>query len=63
MCEDAKVAVRNIRRDAISELKKDKTIPEDTLKNLEEEVQKLTDSATKKIDELAKAKEKDLTTI
>ena len=63
MSEDAKVAVRNIRRDSISELKKDKTIPEDTLKNLEEEVQKLTDKATKQIDELAKAKEKDLTTI
>ena len=63
MTEDAKVAVRNIRRDAISELKKDKTIPEDTLKNLEEEVQKLTDNSCKRIDELAKAKEKELTTI
>ena len=63
MSEDAKVAVRNIRRDSISELKKDKTIPEDTLKNLEEEVQKLTDKSTKKIDELAKAKEADLTSI
>jgi len=63
MAEDAKVAVRNIRRDAISELKKDKSIPEDTLKDLEEEVQKLTDKATKKIDELAKAKEAELTTI
>lgn len=63
MAEDSKVAVRNIRRDAISELKKDKSIPEDTLKDLEEEVQKLTDKATKKIDELAKAKEAELTTI
>ena len=63
MAEDAKVAVRNIRRDAISELKKDKTIPEDTLKNLEEEVQKLTDNSCKRIDELAKAKEKELTSI
>lgn len=63
MAEDAKVAVRNIRRDAISELKKDKTIPEDTLKGYEEDVQTLTDKACKKIDELAKAKEADLTTI
>ena len=63
MSEDAKVAVRNIRRDSISELKKDKTIPEDTLKNLEEEVQKLTDKATKKMDELAKAKADDLSNI
>ena len=62
MAEDAKVAVRNIRRDAISEIKKEK-YPEDTEKDLEEEVQKLTDKATKKIDELAKEKEKDLTSI
>ena len=63
MAEEGKVAVRNIRRDAISELKKDKSIPEDTLKNLEEEVQKLTDKATKKMDELAKAKADDLSNI
>ena len=63
MAEDAKVAVRNIRRDAISEIKKDKTIPEDTAKGYEEDVQKLTDKAVKKIDDLAKAKEVDLTTI
>ena len=63
MAEEAKVAVRNIRRDAISELKKDKSLPEDTERYLEEEAQKITDNATKKIDELAKAKEKDLTTI
>ena len=63
MAEDGKVAIRNIRRDAISELKKDKSIPEDTLKNLEEEVQKLTDKSTKKMDELAKAKAEDLTNI
>ena len=63
MAEDAKVAVRNVRRDSISELKKDKTIPEDTLKGYEEDVQTLTDKACKKIDELAKAKEADLTTI
>lgn len=63
MAESAKVAVRNIRRDAISEIKKDKTIPEDTAKNYEEEIQKLTDNATKKIDELVKVKENELTTI
>jgi len=63
MAEEAKVAIRNIRRDGIAELKKDKSIPEDTEKNLEEEIQKLTDKATKKIDDLAKAKEADLTNI
>lgn len=63
MAEDGKVAVRNIRRDAIAELKKDKTLPEDTERSLEEDVQKLTDNATKKIDELVKIKEAELTTI
>ena len=63
MAEEAKVAVRNIRRDAISEIKKDKTIPEDTAKGYEEDIQTLTDKAVKKIDELAKAKETELTTI
>ncbi len=62
MAEDAKVAIRNIRRDAIQELKKEK-YPEDMEKNLEEEVQKLTDKSTKKIDEIAKEKEKELTTV
>ena len=63
MAEEAKVAIRNIRRDAISEIKKDKTIPEDTARGYEEDVQTLTDNAIKKIDELTKAKEVELTTI
>ncbi len=63
MAEDAKVSIRNIRRDAISEFKKDKSIPEDMCRSYEEEVQKLTDNSVKKIDELAKNKEKELTTI
>ena len=63
MQEEAKVAIRNVRRDAISELKKDKSIPEDTEKNLEEEVQKLTDKAIEKIEKLTKEKEVELTTI
>lgn len=63
MQEEAKVAIRNIRRDAIAELKKDKSIPEDTERNLEEEVQKLTDKAIKKVEDLTKQKETELTTI
>lgn len=63
MAEDAKIAIRNIRRDAIAEFKKDKSIPEDMLKSYESDVQKLTDDSTKKIDEYAKGKEKELTTI
>ena len=63
MAEEAKVAIRNIRRDTISEIKKDKTIPEDTARGYEEDAQTLTDKAIKKIDELTKAKEVELTTI
>lgn len=58
--EDAKVAVRNVRRDANNHLKqseKDKEISEDELKRFEDEVQKLTDEHVKKIDELTAHKE------
>ncbi|MDL2218843.1 ribosome recycling factor [Ruminococcaceae bacterium OttesenSCG-928-O06] len=57
--EDAKVAVRNIRRDAIEDFKQQKKkseITEDDLKNLENEVQKLTDKNTKEIDRMCEAK-------
>lgn len=61
--EAAKVAVRNIRRDALDEvkkLKKDNQISEDDEKRFETEIQKLTDDATKKVDELLSQKEKDI---
>ena len=54
MAEDAKIAVRNIRRDANKQLeqeKKDGTIPEDEMYRGKDEVQKLTDEHEKKIDE------------
>ena len=60
MSEDAKVAIRNIRRDAIAELKKDKTIPEDDQKKLEEKMQKITDKFIKEIDEVAAKKTKEV---
>ena len=63
MCEEAKVAVRNIRRDANEEVKKDKTLPEDTAKDLQEQIQKATDKFVGKCDEVAKAKEKEIMTI
>ena len=63
MAEEAKVAVRNIRRDANDEIKKDKTIPEDQAKSLQEDVQKLTDKFIEKVDTVAKAKEKEVMTI
>ena len=62
-CEEAKVAVRNLRRDAIDGFKKQKKaneITEDDLKDLEEKVQKLTDRFVKKIDEITSAKEKEI---
>jgi ribosome recycling factor len=63
MAEDHRVALRNIRRDAndhVKKLLKDKAISEDDEKRSLEEIQKLTDSFTKKLDELAKAKEKEV---
>ena len=61
--EDAKVAIRNIRRDANDTIKKNKEISEDSRKGLEEDVQKLTDEFVKKIDAIAKDKEKDIMSI
>ena len=61
--EDAKVAVRSIRRDAIEQvkkLKKDSLITEDEQHKAEEDAQKLTDKAIKEIDAVAAAKEKEI---
>ncbi|KRM72766.1 ribosome recycling factor [Lacticaseibacillus brantae] len=62
--ENAKIAVRNIRRDALDSLKKQQKaaeITEDELHKFEKDVQKVTDDATKRIDEIAAAKEKEIT--
>ncbi len=61
--EESKVAIRNIRREAMDELKsllKRKEISEDILKGAEEEVQKLTDRYVEQIEQQVKAKEQDL---
>ncbi len=61
--EQARVAVRNVRRDAMDALKKsekDKEIGEDRLKTLSDEVQKMTDTLIKRIDEALAAKEKEI---
>lgn len=61
--EEAKVAVRNIRRDANDAIKKEekaKTITEDDSKNGQDKIQKLTDKKVKLIDELKDKKEKDV---
>jgi len=63
MAEDAKIALRNIRRDANDELKKlekDKNISEDDLKRAEKEVQDVTNSFVTKIDDVLAAKEKEV---
>jgi ribosome recycling factor len=63
--EQARVAVRNIRRDAMDDLKKqkDNKISEDEIKNQSDKVQQLTDQHIKKIDETLAHKEKDITTV
>ncbi len=61
--EEAKVAVRNIRRDAMDKIKKQQKagdITEDDQKDLEKDLQKLTDNNIKDIDKLTEAKEKEL---
>ena len=61
--EEAKVAMRNIRRDGmdyIKKLKKNSEITEDDQKNLEKELQDLTDKRCKEIDELTAKKDKEL---
>ncbi len=63
--EDAKVAVRNIRRDGNDALKKlAKTeVSEDEIKQLEEQLQKLTDQYIKEIDALMETKSKEIMTV
>ena len=64
--EDAKVAVRNIRRDAnhqVKELLKDKQITEDESTRTEAEIQKITDAAIKDVDEVIKTKEQELMSV
>jgi ribosome recycling factor len=61
--ENAKVAIRNVRRDAmqhVKELLKDKKITEDEERRAEEDVQKLTDKFVKDVDGVVKAKEDEL---
>ena len=63
--ENAKMSVRNARRDAIETLKKQikEGLPEDAEKDAENEVQKLHDKYVKQIDDLYAKKEKDIMTV
>ena len=61
--EESRVAIRNVRRDIIKDLKdaeKEKLITEDERKKGEEKIQKLTDTWTAKVDEVGKKKEKEI---
>ena len=61
--EDAKVVIRNIRRDAMDTVKKqqkDSEISEDDMKRLSDDIQVLTNEYTKKIETLAETKQKDI---
>ena len=63
MCEDAKVNVRNIRReanDAAKKMKKDNLLTEDEEKDSEKKIQELTDKFVKMIDEIAAKKDKEI---
>ncbi len=64
--EDAKVAVRNIRRDMTDDLKKiekEENLPEDAVKDNQDKIQKLTDKYVKIIDDVASEKEKEVMTV
>ncbi len=66
LAEEAKVAIRSIRREAMDEakeLQKKSEITEDDLKNEEEQIQKLTDKKVEEIDKLLEAKEKEVMNI
>jgi ribosome recycling factor len=64
--EDAKIAIRNIRRDAnegLKKLLKDKAISEDDERRAQEDVQKLTDKFVAEVDKLVAEKEKEVLTV
>ena len=66
MAEEAKVAIRSIRRDAIDEAKamqKNSEISEDELKGAEDKIQKLTDKYVEEIDNILEKKEKEIMSI
>ena len=66
MGEEAKVAVRNVRREGIDKAKADQKagdITEDELKNAENEIQKLTDKYVEEIDKISEVKEKEVMSV
>ncbi|HIT70037.1 MAG TPA: ribosome recycling factor [Candidatus Aphodomonas merdavium] len=65
-CEESKVAVRNIRRDAVEQfkkMKKNSEITEDDQKVAENDIQKIYDNAIKELDKIASEKEKEIMSV
>lgn len=66
LAEEGKVSVRNVRRDAVDSVRKQekaKEISEDEAKNLQDQIDKLTDKYTKKIEQILSEKEKEISTV
>jgi ribosome recycling factor len=66
LAEEGKVAIRNIRREAVDEVRKQQKnheIPEDEAKDLEDQIQKVTNQFISKIEELLTTKEKDISSV
>lgn len=66
LAEEGKVAIRNVRRDAIDSTRKQeksKEISEDEAKKLQDQVDKLTDKYVKKVDQILAEKEKEISTV
>ncbi len=66
LAEEGKVALRNIRREAVDSVRKQEKnsdVSEDEARDMQDEIQKVTDSFSKKIDDLLAVKEKDITTV
>ena len=61
--EEAKVAIRNVRRDAtdaVKKLEKSENLPEDAIKDGQDQIQKITDKFVKIVEETVSAKEKEV---
>ncbi|MEM7180028.1 MAG: ribosome recycling factor [Spirochaetota bacterium] len=61
--EDKKVAIRNIRREVLDDIKKNSELSKDEAKSFGDDIQKVTDSFVNKISQLTEAKEKEITTV
>ena len=58
--EQARIAIRNVRKDGMDQIKADKDLPEDDQKRQSDDVQKMTDDHIKKVDQMLSDKEKDI---